>query len=279
VAALSFDEKGFVLGAALARMPAADAGARLTEAAGPRCVAALAALGETSRAARAAEIAALAALVRAPVPAGVERIHPDWLRERFAREPGEVLRAIAAGLPDEVRRLVTDLLRARGEETSLSESAGGVQSVAALQRVVFAGLVPLTGAGAPTTALARELAALAPADLVRAVEMRGAETLGRSLRGAPPPVLARAAASVARPLAAVVLDAARGDGEPAARDRARRLVAAAGVAAAGEALLGIGVQTLADALVDEGDAAIQAVAQRLPLEVGRRLLAAASGSG
>jgi hypothetical protein len=279
VAALSFDEKGFVLGAALARMPAPDAPGRVSGAAGPRCAAALAALAETSRASRAAEIAALAALVRAPVPAGIERIHPDWLRERFEPETGDVLRAIAAGLPDEVRRLVSDVLRARGEEAHRAGPVAGVQAVAALQRVVFAGLVPLTGAGAPTTALARELAALAPADLVRAIEMRGAETLGRSLRGAPPPVLARAAASVGQPLAAVVLDAARGDGEPTARDRARRLVAAAGVAPAGQATLGIGLHALADALGDEGDAAILAVAQRLPPEVGRRLLAAANGSG
>jgi hypothetical protein len=279
VAALSFDEKGFVLGAAVARMPAPDAAGRVSGAAGPRCAAALAALGEASRAARAAEIAALAALVRAPVPAGIERIHPDWLRDRFEPETGDVLRAIAAGLPNEVRRLVTDVLRARGEEAHLAGPAAGVQAVAALQRVVFAGLVPLAGAGAPTTALARELAALAPADLVRAIEMRGAETLGRSLRGAPPPVLARAAAAVGPPLAALVLDAARGDGEPAARDRARRLVGAAGMAAAGEATLGIGLHALADALAEEGDAAILAVAQRLPPAVGRRLLAAANGSG
>ena len=52
-------------------------------------------------------------------------------------------------------------------------------------------------------------------------------------------------------------------------------LAAAGVAASGEAALAIGVHALAALLADEGDSAILAVAQRLPIALGRRLLAAA----
>jgi hypothetical protein len=179
-----------------------------------------------------------------------------------------------------VGRVAADVLGARGEARAPTPDASA-DGVAALQRVIFAGLVPLAGAGAPATPIARELAALETADLVRAIETRGAETLGRSLRGAPADVVARAAASVSAPLAAIVLEAARGpagDGAAAARDSARRLVAAA-VATSGEAAVAIGLHATAAALEGEGGAAVMAVAQRLPPELGRRLLAAAGGNG
>src|SRR5262245_39448448 len=281
VAGLSLEEKGFVLGAALARMPPARAETRLPGPAGARCAAALAALADEPRPARAAAIAALTTLIRAPVPAGIDRIHPDWLRERFERESTAVVRAAAVGLPGEVRRIAADVRRARGEDGRALEPDGsvGAHGVAALQRTVFAGLVPLAGPGGPSTPVARELAALAPADLVRAIETRGAETLGRSLRGAPAGVVASAAAALGSPLAAIVLEASRAEGDADARERARRIVAAAGVPATGTAALAIGTQAIADALATEGGAAVMAIAQRLPPEAGRRLLAAANGIG
>ena len=287
VAALSLEEKGFVLGAALARRAPAEIEARVPGATGTRCAAALALLADEARGARAAALAALTALARAPVPAGIERIHPDWLRERFARESSAVARAVAADLPDEVRALAREILRARdddGHEGQQGNDGLGADERARLQRVVFGGLVPLAGPGAPATPMARELAALALAELVRAIERRGAETLGRSLRGAPADVIARAAASVGERLAAVVLEAARGwngggDGDAAARDEARRQVAAAGAPGADEVALGIGLQALAAVLESEGGAAIMAIALRLPPALGRRLLAAADGNG
>jgi hypothetical protein len=282
VAGLSLEEKGYVMGAALARTPPADVAARLPGPTGARCAAALAALGDEPRAARVSALATLAALVRAPVPAGIERVHSGWLRERLERESTAVVRAATAGLPDEVRRVAADVLRARGEDAHGAAPDAGADSVAALQRVIFAGLVPLAGAGAPATPIARELVALDAADLVRAIEARGAETLGRSLRGAPAGVVARAAASVSAPLAAVVLEGSRGpagDGDAAARDDARRLVAAARAATTGEAVVVIGLLAIAAALESEGGAAIRAIAQRLPPELGRRLLAAAGGNG
>ena len=283
VAALSLEEKGLVLGAALARTPPGAVAARATDDAGARCAAALAALGDETRTARAAEIAALAALVRAPVPAGIERVHPDWLRERLEPESSEIVRAVAAGLPDDVRAVAADVLRARGEDARRFQPEAGAPGVAALQRVVFAGLVPLSGAGAPSTPLARELAALAPAEIVRAIETRGAEALGRSLRGAPAGVLARAAASLGEALAPVALEAARdpaGHDDAAPRDRARVMVEAAGVPATGDAAFAIGARVTAAMLEEEGAAALLAVAQRLPPALGRRLLApAADGSG
>jgi hypothetical protein len=287
VAALSLEEKGFVLGAALARRAPAEIEARVPGAAGTRCAAALAVLADEARGARAAALAALTALARAPVPAGIERIHPDWLRERFARESRAVARAVAADLPEEVRALAREISGARGDDGHQGQQGNdglGADERARLQRVVFGGLVPLAGPGAPPTPIARELAALALAELVRAIERRGAETLGRSLRGAPADVIARAAASVGERLAAVVLEAARGrngngDGDAATRDEARRQVAAAGAPAADEVALGIGLQALAAVLESEGGAAIMAIALRLPPALGRRLLAAADGNG
>jgi hypothetical protein len=130
--------------------------------------------------------------------------------------------------------------------------------------------------------IARELVVLAPAELIRAIEARGAEVLGRSLRGAPAAVVARAAASVDERLASIVLQAARdarGDDDAAARENARRIVAAAGAPSAGSVAFAIGVHAVGAALRDEGEGALRAVAQRLPIEAGRRLLAAARGSG
>jgi hypothetical protein len=274
VAALSLEEKGLVLGAALARRPAADAGARAGGSCGVRIAAALTALEQAARPARAAALAALTALVRAPVPAGVERVHPDWLRERLELESSAVVRAVASGLPDEIRRVAAEVLRARGEEERLSaRDEGATPGVAALQRAVFAGLVPLAGSGAPATPIARELTALPANEIVRAIETRGAETLGRSLRGAPAAVVARAAAALDDGLAPVVLAAARADGDTEARDRARALVAA-GVATGGDAAFAIGVHAIAALLKPEGGAAVMAIAQRLPAALGRRLLAA-----
>ena len=285
VAALSLEEKGFVLGAALARMPAAELEARVPGPAGARCAAALVALGEQERPARAAEIAELTALARAPVPAGVERIHPDWLRERFESAPSAVVRAAAADLPEDVRAIAAEVLRARGEDPRPSGAELGANAGAIGQRILFAGLVPLAGPGAPATPVARELSALAPAELIRAIELRGAEALGRSLRGAPADAAARAAAAVGDRLAPVLLEAARAGsaGDTAARDDARVLVAAAGVPAGGpgDAALGVGLHALAALLTSagEGDAALLAVAQRLPPALGRRLLAAADQTG
>ena len=267
-----------MLGAALARTPPADVEARAPGAAGARCAAALAALGDETRTARAAAIAALTALVRAPVPAGIERVHPDWLRERFERESSAVVRAVAAGLPDDVRRRRRrGAARARRRRAPARAATPGAPGVAALQRVVFAGLVPLAGAGAPATPIARELAAL---DAGRA----RARDRGARRRDARP--LAAGCARRrwsrgrrrrwARRSRPVVLEG----GGPRRRRRGGRatgraaMVAAAGVPATGEAAFAIG------AARDRGAAGRRraprrslAVAQRLPPALGRRLLA------
>jgi hypothetical protein len=87
--------------------------------------------------------------------------------------------------------------------------------------------VPLAGPGAPTTPIARELVALPPAGIVRAIVT----------------------------------------------------AAAAGTTVSPDAALSAGLRALAKLLAGEGDGAVRAVAQRLPIDIGRRLLADAGAVG
>jgi hypothetical protein len=277
VAALSPEEKGLVLGALLARMPAGQVAGRVAGAAAGRCAAAIEALGAAPKPERAAALAALLALVRAPVPAGVERIEPGWLRERLAREPSDVILAVTDGLPDEVRRVAAALLAERADRDGARTLTRG--AAAELQRSVFAGFVPLAGPGAPSGPLARRLLALTPRALEEAIEARGAEALGVSLRGAPGEVVARAAAGLGDRLGSTVVRAAAREGTTEARDAARTLVAAAGVHQGRETAWALGCRALAAELGEEGASAVVAVAERLAPERGRSLLAAVELEG
>ena len=189
---------------------------------------------------------------------------------------------MTAGLPDVVSGVGAKVIAARrgaarGSHTgdTALDSGAGADAADRLRRAVFGGIVPLTGPGGPVGALARELCALPFATLVADVDRRGAEVLGASLRGAPAAVVARAAAALEPLLARAVIDAASRDGTAAARDDARRRVAAVGKRASTEALRELGARSLAAALAGEGLSAVTAVAQRLPAALGRVLLHAA----
>jgi hypothetical protein len=283
VAALSSEEKGLVLGALLGRTPPAVVTRRFAGAGATRCAAALATLGEAPRSERAAALAALLALVRQPVPSGLERAHPAWLRERFAREPNEIVRAITPNLPEPVVRLAREVLAERGEPADVQGEqqapALAPGGVAELQRIVFAGFVPLSGPGAPAGPQARRLLGLTPRALEEAIEVRGAETLGASLRGAAGPVVARAAAAIGDRLGTFVVRAAARNGAPDGREQALRLVAALGARDPGEAAWELGCGALTGDLGEEGAGAIVAVAERLAPARGRRLLEAAGLGG
>ena len=234
--------------------------------------------------ARASTLAELIALVRAPVPAGIERVHPGWLRERLAPESSAVIRApagrrrrpggsAARGRPGRPG----DLDRARrGLAQGVAISAAGA---AELRRRVFAGLVPLAEPGGPTGPVAAPLMTLSFAALVEAIEARGAETLGVSLRGAPPTTVARAAASLGGRLARTLLDAAAQPGPPDTREAARQLVARVADGEAGRfggAPRRPSPGPRARSPGNENDRRRLAVAQRLPPALGRRLLAFAA---
>jgi hypothetical protein len=287
VEGLSADEQGAVLG--LARAGASpQAAARLEGAAGVRCRTALEALAGLPEGARAAELVALAGLVTAPVPAGLERVHPGWLRRALQDESEPVLRAVADGLPAEVGRVVDEILGGRGEDLGPPRFAPAASVIADLRRILFSGLVPMPADGSgQAIPLARALCALSTAALVEEIDRRGAATLGLALRGAPAEAVARAAAGVGEPLARVVISAAKGatGGLAEARAWARALVesvppeeAVRGVTRA------VGLRAVAHDLAGEGGTSLAAVAQRLPPTVGDALLAcrhalSAVGSG
>jgi hypothetical protein len=281
-------------------MPPETFAARFPGAAGRQGQAALESLGAGPRAARASTLAALISLVRAPVPAGIERVHAGWLRERLVPESSAVIRAVRGdardreGLPAEVRRVADAILTERGEAGSLEASSADASSLGAsspgvaisaagtaeLRRRVFAGLVPLAEPGAPTGPEVAPLLTMSFAGLAEAIETRGAETLGVSLRGAPPSVVARAAANLPGRLARSLLDAAARVGPADTRESARRLVARVATERPADLAAHLGARVLAVALAaDADDSAVLAVAQRLPPALGRRLLAFAAEEG
>lgn len=267
------EERGFVLGTLLAGGVPGLAG----PGGSPNCRAALTALAAQPRSLRAAALADLIALLRAPVPAGIERVHPGWLRERLEPEPSPVLRAITDELPVEVRRIAAEILVSRGESASALPLVHPPGRVIELRRALFADLVPLAGPAGPSGPEARGLMELSFAAVEESIEMRGAATMGASLRGAPAPVVAQAAAGLGGRLGRTLLEAARETGEPARkRDRARVLVSTAAGEDWAPLAMRLGLRALAVVLNEEGVDGSDAVAQRLPPPLGRRLIALAA---
>jgi len=127
--------------------------------------------------------------------------------------------------------------------------------------------------GAPGGPQAAPLMTLSFAALEEAIERRGAETLGVSLRGAPAAVVARAAANLNGRLARALLDAAAESGPAGTRTVARRLVERVAAEKPVDLAAHLGARALALALIPEGEEAVLAVAQRLPPALGRRLCA------
>jgi len=249
--------------------PTTSPAARLQEAgAAARCAQALQALGGG-----AAARAALAELTAGAVPAGLERVHPGWLRRALEGERSTVVRALAAALPAALGALSVEILEARGEDPRAPAPQVAAPVVSALARALFGALAPLPP---EASAAARALCALPFAALLEEIDRRGARTLGTSLAGAPARVLAQAAAGAGEVLGSLVLEAARAAVTPQARAAARELVAAA----AGGAARAVGLRALAGELARQGAGpeAVAAVAQRLPPAVGDALVALAEAA-
>ena len=178
-------------------------------------------------------------------------------------------------MPPEVVRVVQQILTERGEVAhGVAISAAGASE---LRRRVFAGVVPLAETGGPNGPVAGPLMTLSFAAVVETIETRGAETVGVSLRGAPPTTVARAAASLGGQLARTLLAAAAQPGPPHTREAARQLVARVAAEKPVDPAAHLGARALAIVLVagNENDDVL-AVAQRLPPALGRRLLAFAA---
>jgi hypothetical protein len=253
--------------------------AALVEPDATACRTGLAALGALDRAERARAVARLLRRARAPVPDGIESVHPGWLRAALEGEATPILRAITDGLPPEVTTVAREIIAARGDD----EAAGVAPAIAdgplaELRRAAFVSLAPMPRSADAERADAPAwlcLAVLPLAALLTEIERRGAAMLGTSLAGAPPAVVARAAAAGGSALASVVLEAARRAPLAEERERARALVAAA--ARVSERDLGsttvLGLLALAGELASMPDSAsaAQVIAQRLPPSLGRIL--------
>jgi len=243
------------------------------------CRAALTALGRMDRAERARSIAGLLRRARAPVPDGIENVHPGWLRVALEGEAAPILRAIVGGLPPEVRAVAREILAARGEGDA-AEGAPAIADAALseLRRAAFASLVPMPrradadGADVPPWL---RLAVQPFSALLAEIERRGAATLGTSLAGAPPEVVARAAAAAGSGLGPVVIEAA--GRSPAAEERARARAVVASAARAADTSVGsttvVGLLAMASEL---SPGATQVIAQRLPPRLGRIMTSASS---
>ncbi len=268
----------------------AEAGSRT------RCREEIARLAALPRGARVAALAQAARDALAPVPAGLERVHPGWLSDALAGEPSEVIVALVAGLSPGVRDVARALIAERGEVFDDTKALSmQPEALADLRRATFGHLHPMTtkmtttigatggGSGVGTVGA---LLALSFRELVDEALRAGAETLGASLAGAPSEVLARAAAAIGEPWSQTVIAAAGRATGTADCERARALVASAsggwetravGESASG-ALARLGLAALAARLKDEPGDGLAQVAQRLPPALGRALLNPVAGA-
>jgi hypothetical protein len=213
-------------------------------------------------------VTALGDLLRdtlAPLPPGIAELHPSWLLEALSGEPAGLARALAEGTP------VAAALDGAGVQAWPLDPEARLE----LRRLAFASLETL--AVEPAGPLGRELAALDGEGLERELCRRGAGTLGLSLAGAPLELRARAMATTGAPWSVEIAAAAARATAPAEREQARQLVArAAGMPALTSVhrLRALGLLALGPLLAAEGAGSALRVAGRLPVELGRALLAA-----
>jgi len=133
---LHAEERGLLLGLSL--LAAADEIlSRLAGDRRPACGKAWQALRALPRSDRAALLATWIVETNAPIPPGMERLHPSWLAEAIASEPVELWPALLSGLPgaDAVQSLLSQSRPAGAMEKDGEEWPP--ESVAELQRCVF----------------------------------------------------------------------------------------------------------------------------------------------
>ena len=133
------------------------------------CHSAWQALRELHRSTRARVLAGWMVEANAPFPAGLEKLHPSWLAEAIASEPKDLWPALFFGLPG--AEAVASFLAHRAYEAGPGE-AWPPESVAELQRCVFAPLAPLCVG--PAGPLGAALCRLSCESLLAEVTRRGA---------------------------------------------------------------------------------------------------------
>jgi hypothetical protein len=219
-------------------------------------------------------VSTLSDLMRdAAVPGPPEGLDPSWLVEALAGEPTGL--ALALGQEDRaLAEAAAELARRRGEEDAAPWPLEPEVRLE-LRRLVLSSVAAL--AAAPVGPVGQELVALEGRELMTEVARWGARTIGTSLAGTPVDVRARAMASAGAPWATDIAAASARHLDPRTRENARLLVARVAALPAPTPLHGLralGLLALGPALAAEGTASALAVAGRLPVELGRALLAA-----
>jgi hypothetical protein len=268
--ALQVAERGFVLGSTVLGL-GADAARALAGPARERCAAALSTLAKVPRDQKAARIALLARELSAPFPPWVEVVHPTWLAKPLAAEPSDFLPALVVGAPPGVRQAVGEVMQARGEGEPPAAVTLAPELAAELRRVIFA---PLRHVWATTSGPLAPLLERGSPGMLGELRRLGARSLGASLAGSPPEVVARAMAVVGSAYAADLREAAR-TGDSGSRHEGEWDVKAAAqepVTSAEERLEKIGFFALKRLARDESAEVKRALALRLPRSLGKELL-------
>jgi hypothetical protein len=167
-ATLSVEERGCLLGASLLG---------LEDPTGlPVSVEAWTALRALPKANRVALLAGWIADVLAPLPPGLERLHPSWMAEALASEPEDLWPALMIGLPNAAQ------VRACFPGKEIPEADGQawhMDAVAEMQRHVFAGLADLCVI--PMGAIGARLCRLSSDELLTEVDRQGVDRLREDL--------------------------------------------------------------------------------------------------
>lgn len=245
--------------------------ARLAAPTGPRCGEAAAALLAIPAAERAAALARQAARLFAPVPAGLERLHASWLAAGLEGLPPAAQAQLRAVLPG----------AAGAAAAAAAVPPPGVLNW--LARVALGPVCALPPEAGATPGL-HHAAAGPAATLLAALDTAGRERVALALKHAPRSARATFCARLAADQAAALLRAidAAPDDAAAARQAQLDLTALAARAPAevgGQDLIRlVGALAVGAAVADDGDVP-QQLAQLLPRDLGRLLLAAAGPGG
>jgi hypothetical protein len=271
---LTVEERGFVLGATLLGL-GAEGAATLSEPS--RCAAALAALTGFDREKKATRLGMLAREIGSPYPLGFDQLHRSWLQKLLALEPLDLIPALVAGGPPAAREAAGRLFTAW---TADGPPPPGLrlppELLAELRRLVFS-CAPEVRATPVNPELAL-LLSLSGRSFLEELRRLGARSLGASLSGAPVEVTARAMAAVGHTLSADLRLAA----ETADQDERRRaeldVMAAASEpgSTVEDRLESTGFHALCRKIADESFAVRRALALRMPVRLGERLLANAT---
>jgi hypothetical protein len=268
---LTVEERGFVLGATLLGLGLEGAAALADPS---RCAAALTALAGFDRASKATRLGMLAREIGSPYPVGFDQLHRSWLQKLLALEPLDLIPALVAGGPEAAREAAGRLFSAKtAEGTPPPGLRLPPELLAELRRLVFS-CAPEVRATPASPELAA-LLSLSGRSFLAELRRLGARSLGASLAAAPVEVTARAMAAVGHVLA----DELRRAAESAELDERRQaeLDVMAAAAEPGstveDRLEGTGFHAVRRKLAGESFEVRRALALRMPVRFGERLLA------